>query len=175
MADVPAWVLVLNTALAGGLGFGGAWVGTLTQRQTRREDAKRADAALMRDKAGEIFTEMRAIEGQAFVAVMDMVKLSAGLDEDQSVGSMPRLDTLYALVAVYYPSMLPILDAHAETDERHRKEAVATFLRGKDGVEPTLAYKLQINAGARTALLETLEAIRAQLVIEVQKFVPTPG
>lgn len=79
------------------------------QREARAHEERRANAAVMRDKAEEIFEAIAGLEqqmGAQFLATTRAVAAREDLGED----GLPTFDRIRALCAVYFPDLLGVLD-----------------------------------------------------------------
>ena len=177
MADVPAWVLLLNTAAAGGFGLAGTFLMPRSQREALRQERVRSDAALMRDRAADIFREIAALDAEgAAVTVNTMAELT-NQPMPNGPATIRGLEDLRALLAVYFPAALPIIEDH---DARQ----FAALAPVRAALAAALAAPLENQAAAiKAARMQMVMAIwievgvttkkmRAFMIEAVEPFVP---
>lgn len=177
MGNVSSWVLLVNTFLVGGFGVLSAWLATRSQSRGRLLDAKRSDAAIMRDKAGAIFEEIARVRKAGREAVLEAVVRSGKGPPGIASGTegkaiMPNLEGLQPIVAVYFPNCLPILDAY-DGELNARLNAIESSVgQGQGSVDEVARYKISINSVTREVQTATINRLRAALINEVHRFVP---
>lgn len=180
MADIPGWVLVLNTLAAGSFGLAGTYLVPRGQREARSHDDRRANALIMRDKAEEIFSEISKLEqimGAQFVVTTRAIV--AG--DDGSDSPLPSFDKIRALAAVYYPSLLAILDEIEAPMKERMARALAAF-KAATTSKPLAAQEADLRLLTFEATLEQWKnvgiasrALRAKLIEEVRPYLPVQG
>jgi len=177
MADVPAWVLVLNTLAAGGFGLAGTYLVPRGQREARRHEERRANAAIMRDKAEQIFEEVAKLEHEIGLQFQAATR-AAVTGEDDGAGELAGFDRIRALSAVYYPGLLGVLDTlEAPMQERLKRstEALKAAAESKSPEAQEAALRVvtfkitldqwqNVNAASRK--------LRAKLVEDVRPYSP---
>ncbi len=178
MADIPGWVLVLNTLAAGGFGLAGTYLVPRGQREARSHDERQANARIMRDKAEDIFSEISKLEqimGLRFVAATRATV--AG--DDSGDGPLPSFDKIRALAAVYYPSLLAILDEIEAPIKERMARALAAF-KTATASKPLAAQEADLRLLAFEATLAQWKNVniasrelRAKLIEEVCPYLPT--
>lgn len=138
MADVPAWLLVLQTVAAGGIGLAGSFIVPRSQRENRRAEALAASHAIMREKAEQIFSQISNSRLAISAALHRITRTISESDARTLVdySGMGALHEIAGLVATYYPNGLPILE-----NGRQELEAVISA-----------AEKAISNAGAAGAI-----------------------
>jgi hypothetical protein len=176
MADVPAWVLIINSLAAGGFGLAGTYLVPRSQREARRHEERRANAAIMREKAEQIFSEIARLEqemGTQFVRTTSAVANGRdGGDEP-----LPDFDKIRALAAVYYPNLLTVLEAlEAPMQERLRRatEALAvaadTKLDVREDAIRMVTFQMTLDQWQNVS--KASHRLRAQLIEEVRPYLP---
>lgn len=179
MADVPAWVLVLNTAAAGGFGLLGTYLVPRGQREARQHEARRTDAAIMRDKAEAIFEEISRLEQEIMQNMLRaMQSATIGSKTDASAPKLTNYDRLRALVAVYYPRLLITLDEIAKKDRDILTTVEANIKAAADSgsvskMNQTLsAANMMAAVGKLQNFTDTAPKLRAQMIEEVRQYLP---
>jgi hypothetical protein len=178
MADVPAWVLVVNTLAAGGFGLAGTLIVPRGQREARLAEERRANAAAMRDKAEEIFDAIFELEDAAqkqMIAAMQMAVTGT-----EAEAPMVRNDKIRALAAVYFPNLLPIIDKFEAPAEERRERVGAVVEAMKAGDKRRLdlagADLLRIRAEQTDILFRNAglmaQLLRTQLTKDVRPYLP---
>jgi len=177
MADVPAWVLVLNTLAAGGFGLAGTYLVPRGQREARSHETRRANAAIMRDKAEQIFNEISILErnmGAQFLAATRSI--AAGEDEDQA--QLPDFYAIRSLAAVYYPNLLSVLDT-LEAPMQERMQRITEALKLAAESKPLaaqaddlrlLSFKITVEQWKN--VVNASRGLRRKLIEEVRPYLP---
>lgn len=180
MMDIPAWALVLNTIAAGGFGLAGMYLVPRSQREALANDERRANAAVMRDKAEQIFGEISRLEqkmGEQFLAATR----AAARGEDEGEPPLPSFDRIRSLAAVYYPALLSILDA-LEAPMQERMQRVANSLKLATESKPLEAQEnalrlvtFQITLEQWKNVAKASRELRTKLIAEVRPYLPSPA
>ena len=180
MADVPAWVLVLNTIAAGGFGLAGTYLVPRSQREARRHEERRANAAIMRDKAEQIFEEISRLERAIGAQFLVATRVAAGMAEDDDA-PLADFDKIRSLAAVYYPSLLSALnELEAPMQERLQRvtEALKTAAGHKSLEEQSRALSLvtfQVTLDQWKNVGDASRRLRMQLTEDVRPYLPGRG
>jgi hypothetical protein len=107
---------VVIAIVAGASALGGAYLGPFMQHKERKKEADRADSAIMRDKAEEIFQEIDRFLSETYASIQNARIHSKNLidhvqsDKQNNIQRPANLGKLRALVATYYPSAILIID-----------------------------------------------------------------
>lgn len=182
MGSVPVWVLVLNTIITaiatGGLTVVSLFIVPKREQVARAEDERRANAAIMRDKAEEIFAELSKIEaGMAQQLVAAGEALIRGNNDDAT--PMPNFNNVSAMAAVYYPNLLPIVDAieapFVERVDRLRQAfAAATVPKTMKGATAELkSLRLEMVLAQWENSIAITKKARARLIEDVRPYLPS--
>lgn len=114
MADVPAWMLLVQTVLSGGIGAAATLIVPRAERWKRQAEQRAAAHAVMRSKAEEIFSELkvaRAMTNAAMDRCFALMEVGANDSGVLDVTPFRALDMATGLIATYYPEGLKIIDA----------------------------------------------------------------
>jgi hypothetical protein len=176
MADVPAWVLIVNTLAAGGFGLAGTYLVPRSQREARRHEARRANAAIMRDKAEQIFSEIARLEqemGSQFV----LTTRAVANRQDDDDAPLPDFDKIRALAAVYYPNLLSVLESlEAPMQERLLRTTEALKIAAEDKSDfqedALRLVTFQITLDQWKNVLQASRKLRVQLTEDVRPYLP---
>lgn len=176
MADVPAWVLIVNTLAAGGFGLAGTYLVPRSQREARRHEERRANAAIMREKAEQIFSEIARLE-QEMGAQFVLTTRAVANRRDEGDAPLPDFDSIRALAAVYYPNLLSVLEAlEAPMQERLRRTADAlkiateTELEVREDAVRLVTFQITLDQWQNVS--KASRKLRAQLTEDVRPYLP---
>jgi hypothetical protein len=100
---------IFSTLIGGMLALFGAMVGPYFQRKHDRWLATKADHGILRTKAEELFSELSnltAQSGRASVRTLERLR-----DDTLEAVPLPDLSRIRALSTVYFPQLLPHIDA----------------------------------------------------------------
>lgn len=180
MADVPGWVLVLNTLAVGGFGLAGTYLVPRGQREARAYEERRANAATMRDKAEQIFNEISKLEQEMGVQFITITRaIAAG--EDEGGTPLPSFDKIRSLAAVYYPSLLSVLDA-IEAPMQERIQRTLGVIKMATESKPLAARENDLRLASFKVTLEQWKNVgnasrmlRIRLIEEVRPYLPSQG
>jgi hypothetical protein len=115
--DVPAWLLIVQTAVSGGVGLAGSFIIPRAERAKLANERITAADATMRLKAEEIFKEVeraRQINNEANQRRWDIAVNNSPDKVAHDLTVFRSLDRLTGLIATYYPVGMAILRGHAD-------------------------------------------------------------
>lgn len=177
MADAPWWSLPISAVLGSFVGLSGMFLMPKAQRETLKQERERADAAIMRDKAEAIFREIAELDTDGAKVTKNAFAALHGAPAPHAGAEMKGLATLRALVAVYYPGALPIIDAHdlrqqAITEPFAERLAQANQQPLQVRAAAINAVTYELTSALWTQLGPTLREVRTYVVEAVQAYVP---
>lgn len=115
MADVPAWMLLAQTVLSGGIAAGVTFIVPRTERWKREAEQRAIAHATMRAKAEEIFSELktaRAIINDAYDRCFVLIETDENDTGTLDVAPFRALDVVTGLIATYYPNGIAIMQRY---------------------------------------------------------------
>lgn len=177
MADVPAWVLFANTVVVGSFGLASSFIVPKAQREALKQERERADAAIMRDRAAEVFREIAALDMEAATAVRIAMATANNLPITEEPVKIRGLENLRALLAVYFPKALPLIVAYDEKiiatmTPLRAQFAAATAAPMAQRAAAINAVNLEMLMALWGLIGETAKEVRAFMIEAVEPYVP---
>lgn len=112
-----AWaetIAQISTGLIGVLGtLGGTMLANRHNRRDRQEQIERERHALLRSKAEELYAELTSVVDFAKQNISSALR-SEYLQEDASTELVLPTERVEALIAIYFPSALPIFEQYEQ-------------------------------------------------------------
>lgn len=172
MADVPAWVLVFNTAAVGGFGLLGAFIVPKAQREARAAEKEEKAHAIMRDKAEQIFSSINAareINNAALLRGMSILRDKSLDTGAYDVTVFRLLDPIAGLVATYYPGGMEVIrkgrQAMRVVTDPLNARITSTPDPASDGSIVLRVQMVTAVAGENTKILDGLESFIMAAVV----------
>lgn len=178
MADVPAWLLVVQTLVSGGVGLAGSFLIPRGDRVKLAHERRSAADAIMRTKAEEIFQEIergREINNEAGARRWEIMagRLQDTTSHDLTV--FRSLDRVVGLVATYFPEGLTILREHSvqfKTDTLPINDQLVSLPDGEFAGEIGMRLRTQFVTAATAVNMQTLSRLEAFMVDAVAPHSP---
>lgn len=170
----------LLVMLGGLLTLGGSTAGPFFQNRQQRFDAKRQDLAILRDRAQDIFDEIDIVVRKSQLASISALQSLADRHGNQPEVPEPVADLgrLRGLVAIYYPSALPILTQfelqNVNLLESVQKEFTSSIKNGAPDINviKALTAAMPVNHQKIVDLLST--NLRNHITERVTEYAPKP-
>ena len=156
----------------------GSYLGPFMQRKQSAADATRADAALMRDKAEQIFEEIDKFLVASRNASLSAFRLLGPAELRDQTPAVPMADIgkIRALIATYYPNGLPLIEEF-DAEVKRASDVVLGQIKAeqkKDGPKPDAirGYTAMLAADRGVTDASLAKKLRDHLVAEVRQYVP---
>lgn len=177
--SVPAWVLIANTVANGAFLFGGALLSPWFSDRAQKRQAKRETDAILREKAEAIFMAIGDARREAVARTVHAMKLLGPTSPSEDAPLFSNFETIRALVAMYFPSALPILDELDAEMEKFRsgrsKDLFAAVDREPES-KKVAAYKgihVIITSEGQTLTHRFLDKLQVHLTEAVRHHFPS--
>ncbi len=148
------------------------------QGKQKRDESRRLDNALMRDKAQEIFDEIDQIIDKSRTASTDAMQriFPNPPTNEKPISPVPDLGCLRGLVAIYYPICSPIIATFEanilQPFQNLKGELFDAMNDGENGAKNIKGIHA-ILVTTHNQLIERLAAdLRAKIAGEVRKYIP---
>lgn len=177
MAEVPAWLLVIQTLAAGGLGLAGSFIVPASQRAAHKAARLQAHHELMRSKAEAIFAEINRIREAGNEASRQAFEMVAGRRDDPGyydVAMFRQFDMVAGLVAIYFPDGLPIISAGLAKMRAQTDPINAAIVGGTGPIfsEEGLRLRAQMVSAVAGANADVAAAVERYMIEAVRPYHP---
>lgn len=171
---------VVIAIVAGASALGGAYLGPFMQRNERQKEIDRADSAIIRDKAEEVFQELDRFLNDSRAASSGAMQWfqSDTYDPPNDLKRPADLERLQALIATYFPNAIPILDVFDDEVQslanEFSKQMKIEMSKGGPSPDALKGYNAFFASSRATVDANMVKNLRQFMIGHVKKYAPNP-
>lgn len=175
MADVPWWVLVLNTFATGSFALGGTFIVPRSQREAAQREVEQAAVKLLREKAESIFEQIAVVkQSVANHGDESLAQTKAG-DYSLDAGHTYQIpfSRLKAHVSTYFPNCAIPFDSH----EARIRPIIDDFVARSSPLPPHTApakmLEIEMQHLLKKSVLTTTGEVEKLMLAAVRSLAPS--